>query len=166
MPLEMKQVAEYFGKQVLREVNEQEFFEKLSEVRAFVQNDRAILRAIHFFEEDARVPLEVKALQENNLTRFFELVKESGRSSYMYLQNVFSCQDVGHQELAVALALSEKVLDDQGAWRVHGGGLAGTIQAFVPADRLEAYRQTMDRCFGEGSCHVLFIRPVGGARLL
>lgn len=166
MPQEMKLIAQHFGKSVLRDVSPEEFFANIKAVRENCKNDRAVLRAIHYFEEDARVPLEVAALQENNLKRFFELVKESGRSSYMYLQNVFSCQDIRHQELAVALALSEKTLGHEGAWRVHGGGLAGTIQAFVPNDRLQEYRRVMDQCFGEGSCHVLTIRPVGGARLL
>ena len=143
-----------------------DFYQHIQAVRAQVQNDRALLRAIHFFEEDARVPLQVQALKDQDLSRFFELVIESGHSSFMYLQNVTSPSDIRHQSLALALALSEKVLKGRGAWRVHGGGLAGTIQAFVPLDLLDVYQQVMDDCFGAGSCHVLSIRPEGGVRLL
>ena len=166
MPAEMRQVAAYFGCEVLRQVDPADFYQHIQAVRAQVQNDRALLRAIHFFEEDARVPLQVQALKDQDLSRFFELVIESGHSSFMYLQNVTSPSDIRHQSLALALALSEKVLKGRGAWRVHGGGLAGTIQAFVPLDLLDAYQQVMDDCFGAGSCHVLSIRPEGGVRLL
>lgn len=166
MPAEMRQVAAYFGCEVLRQVDPADFYQHIQAVRAQVQNDRALLRAIHFFEEDARVPLQVQALKDQDLSRFFELVIESGHSSFMYLQNVTSPSDIRHQSLALALALSEKVLKGRGAWRVHGGGLAGTIQAFVPLDLLDVYQQVMDDCFGAGSCHVLSIRPEGGVRLL
>ncbi len=166
MPAEMRQVAAYFGAEVLRQVDPAEFYRRLREVRSQVQNDRAILRAIHFFEEDARVPLQVQALKDQDLKRFFELVIESGHSSFMYLQNVTSPSDIRHQSLALALALSENVLKGHGAWRVHGGGLAGTIQAFVPLALLETYQKVMDDCFGAGSCHVLSIRPEGGVRLI
>ena len=166
MPQEMKQVAAFFGKDVLREVDSGEFYRRIGEVRQALDNDRALLRAMHFFAEDQRVPLEVEALQRKDLHRFFELVRESGRSSYMYLQNVYSPSDIRHQSLSLALAVSEHVLAERGAWRVHGGGLAGTIQAFVPNDLLETYRGLMENCFGSGCCHELMIRPAGGVRLL
>ena len=166
MPSEMKDVAAYFGCDVLRQVDPDQFYRALPQVRKQIGNDRAILRAMHFFAEDARVPQQVQALKDHDLNRFFELIVESGYSSYMYLQNVSSPNNTANQALALALGLSEKMLKGKGAWRVHGGGLAGTIQAFVPQEMLQDYINMINHVFGEGSCHVLTIRPMGGVQLI
>ncbi|MFR0977946.1 MAG: hypothetical protein ACLSFJ_00350 [Holdemania filiformis] len=142
-----------------------EFYRRLREVRLrFRTTVQSCGRFISL--RKTRGPLQVQALKDQDLKRFFELVIESGHSSFMYLQNVTSPSDIRHQSLALALALSENVLKGHGAWRVHGGGLAGTIQAFVPLALLETYQKVMDDCFGAGSCHVLSIRPEGGVRLI
>ncbi len=164
VPVEMRAVAALFGKEVLREVDEEEFYARLGEIYPKVSN-RAVVRAIHFFSDNARVPMQVEALRKGDFERFKELIIESGRSSAMYLQNVFASSDPEHQGLSVALALSERMLAGSGAWRVHGGGFAGTIQAFVPDDRLEAYRTGIEGVYGGGSCHVLSIRPIGGCEI-
>lgn len=161
---EMESVAEYFGGKVLRDINENEFYKNIGEVRAKL-GDRPVLRAIHFYEDNARVVKEVEALQNNNFGEFKKLVIESGYSSYMYNQNVFAPKQPNIQPVSVALALSEKILKGKGAWRVHGGGFAGTIQAFVPNELLDTYKSQMEAVYGEGSCHVLSIRPVGGAEI-
>ena len=127
--------------------------------------DRAALRAMHIFEDNRRVEKQVAALRAGRFDEFLRLVNESGRSSWLYLQNVVPAGAVRHQELAVALALAAHLLQGRGACRVHGGGFAGTIQAFVPLDMLEALRRGMEAALGEGSCHVLSIRPEGGILL-
>lgn len=162
--LEMESVAAQFSKKVLREVDEKEFFAKIPELREAV-GDRAVLRAIHFYKDNERVLREVDALKKNDFEKFKQLVIESGDSSYMYNQNVFATKQPEIQPVSIALALSEQVLDGKGAWRVHGGGFAGTIQAFVPNDLLDEYKSTLEAVFGEGSCYVLAIRPVGGAEI-
>jgi galactokinase len=124
-----------------------------------------VLRAIHIFEDNRRVTEQVQALRAGDFERFLQLSKASGRSSWMYLQNVIPAGCTTHQELAVALALAEKLLDGRGAFRVQGGGFAGTIQAFVPLDMLDAFRSGMEAVLGAGSCHVLNIRPEGGILL-
>lgn len=164
IPTEMRAVAACFGKEVLREVDEDEFYARLGDIHSKV-SDRALVRAIHFFSDNARVPMQVAALRGGDFERFKELIIESGRSSAMYLQNVFASSDPEHQGLSVALSLSERMLAGCGAWRVHGGGFAGTIQAFVPDSKLEAYRAGIESVFGEGSCHVLSVRPVGGCEI-
>ena len=164
IPRDMKAVAALFGKEVLRQVNPAEFFARLSEVRAAV-GDRAVMRAMHFFTDNQRVTDQVSALKAGNFEEFLRLVNESGRSSWLYLQNVVPAGYTAHQELAVALALADHLLDGRGACRVHGGGFAGTIQAFVPMDMLEDFRAGMEAVLGEGSCHVLSIRPEGGILL-
>ncbi len=164
VPAEMKQVAAFFGKEVLRDVDEEAFYEKLPEVRAQV-GDRPVLRAIHFFEENRRVDREVAALEAGDFEAFLNEVRDSGNSSYKFLQNVFSPAHPERQGVSLALALSEKVLKGRGASRVHGGGFAGTIQAFVPNDLVEEYRETLDAALGEGSCHILFVRGVGGTKI-
>ena len=121
-----------------------------------------MLRAIHFYLENDRVPQQVAALQEGNFDRFLARVKESGYSSYMYLQNVVPAGYVKQQDVGLSLALCEHYLQGRGAYRVHGGGFAGTVQAFVPMDMLETFRQGIDAVLGEGACHVLSIRPQGG----
>ena len=162
--LEMESVAAQFSKKVLREVDEKDFFVKIPELRKAVGH-RAVLRAMHFYKDNERVLREVDALKKNDFEQFKKLVIESGDSSYMYNQNVFAVKQPEVQPVSIALALSEQVLDGKGAWRVHGGGFAGTIQAFVPNELLEEYKTTLEAVFGEGSCYVLAIRPVGGAEI-
>ena len=162
---EMEQAAEVFGKNVLRDVDETEFMRNISLVREKV-NDRAVLRAMHFYAENKRAEAEVKALESGDFNAFKELVTESGRSSYMYNQNVFTTKDVAHQGVSLALAMCEYLLKGKGAWRVHGGGFAGTVQAFVPVDMLDDFCEKIEEVFSKGSCHVLSIRPFGGIKLL
>ena len=162
---EMEQAAEVFGKNVLRDVDETEFMRNISVVREKV-NDRAVLRAMHFYAENKRAEAEVKALESGDFNAFKELVTESGRSSYMYNQNVFTTKDVAHQGVSLALAMCEYLLEGKGAWRVHGGGFAGTVQAFVPVDMLDDFCEKIEAVFSKGSCHVLSIRPFGGIKLL
>lgn len=162
---EMEQAAEVFGKSVLRDVGETEFMRNISLVREKV-NDRAVLRAMHFYAENKRAEAEVKALESGDFDAFKELVTESGRSSYMYNQNVFTTKDVAHQGVSLALAMCEYLLKGKGAWRVHGGGFAGTVQAFVPVDMLDDFCEKIEAVFSKGSCHVLSIRPFGGIKLL
>lgn len=161
---EMEAVAGCFGKNVLREVDEEEFKKNIPAVREKV-GDRAVLRAMHFFADNARVLKEVDALKKGNFDEFKSYILESGDSSYKYNQNVFSTKKPLEQPVSLALALSESILKGKGAWRVHGGGFAGTIQAFVPNEILEDYKNAMESIFGEGSCYVLIIRPVGGVEV-
>ena len=161
---EMESVAQCFGKTVLREVPEADFYAALPSLRKKV-GDRAILRAMHFYADNARVLKEVAALRAGNFESFKQYIRESGFSSFMYNQNVFSVKKPQEQPVALALAVSQQVLEGRGAWRVHGGGFAGTIQAFVPLDLLEAYKSAMESVFGAGTCYVLSIRPVGGVEI-
>ena len=161
---EMEAVAGVFGKNVLREVDEEEFKKNIPAVREKV-GDRAVLRAMHFFADNNRVLKEVDALKKGNFDEFKSYILESGDSSYKYNQNVFSTKKPLEQPVSLALALSESILKGKGAWRVHGGGFAGTIQAFVPNEILEDYKNAMESIFGEGSCYVLIIRPVGGVEV-
>ena len=161
---EMEAVAAFFGKKVLRELDKQTVFENAADIRAAV-SDRAVLRAIHFFNDDERVVKEVEALENGDFGQFKKLTIESGRSSYMYNQNVYACSAPLSQPLSLALAVSEELLKGKGAWRVHGGGFAGTIQAFVPNEMLDEYKNTMNTIFGDDACYVLSIRPMGGAKL-
>ena len=165
IPGELKQVCAYFGKEVLTQVPEAEFYAAIPALRKCCP-DRAILRAIHIYQDNARVPQQVQALREGNFDKFLTLVKQSGHSSYMYLQNVIPAGYIEHQDVAVALALCEHYLQGRGAYRVHGGGFAGTVQAFVPFDLLEAFRSGLDAALGEGACHVLSIRPQGGVEMV
>ncbi len=161
---EMESVAQCFGKTVLREVPEADFYAALPSLRKKV-GDRAILRAMHFYADNARVLKEVAALRAGDFESFKQYIRESGFSSFMYNQNVFSVKKPQEQPVALALAVSQQVLEGRGAWRVHGGGFAGTIQAFVPLDLLEAYKSAMESVFGTGTCYVLSIRPVGGVEI-
>lgn len=161
---EMESVAQYFGKKVLREVSEAEFYGEIAAVRKRV-GDRAVLRAMHFYADNARVLKEVEALRTGDFEAFKQYILASGNSSYMYNQNVFSVKKPQEQPVSLALAISQRVLEGRGAWRVHGGGFAGTIQAFVPLDLLEIYKSEIERVFGEGACYVLSIRPVGGTEI-
>ena len=164
IPREMGAVAAFFGKQVLREVDEAALMENLPRLRTAV-GDRAVLRALHFFAENRRVALQADALAAGEFDVFLELIRQSGRSSWELLQNITPTGAVARQEMAVALAVAERALDGRGACRVHGGGFAGTIQVFVPLDRLAYFREQVEAALGEGSCHVLSIRPVGGTVL-
>ena len=164
VPQEMRAVAAFFGKEVLREVSERQVLDQLPALRAQV-GDRAVLRALHFFADDVRVEGEADALARKDMDAFLALVKESGRSSWEFLQNITPAGAVGEQAMAVALAVAERALKGRGACRVHGGGFAGTIQAFVPLDILDAFRAETEGALGAGSCHVLSLRPVGGAVL-
>lgn len=161
---EMESAAEVFGKSVLREVDEDELMKNISLVREKV-NDRAVLRAMHFYAENKRVDAEIAALESGDFEQFKKLVIESGRSSYMYNQNVFTASDVKHQGVSLALAMCEYLLAGKGAWRVHGGGFAGTIQAFVPVDMLSDFCEKIEAVFSKGSCYVLSVRPFGGIKL-
>lgn len=165
VPAEMKEVAAQFGKQYLREVEQEEFYAHIGSLRGKV-SDRAILRAIHFFDDNERVKQQTDALKKGDMQDFLDLVNASGRSSFEHLQNVYSPSHPSEQGIALALALSEKILSGRGAVRVHGGGFAGTIQAFVPHDLLECFKQEIESVFGAGACHILSVRPVGGTRIL
>ena len=165
VPKEMKEIAAYFGKTVLRDLTEEDLVASIPLLRA-QYSDRAILRALHFFAENRRVAKQVEALSAGDLNAFFANVIASGRSSYCYLQNVYTTKNVEEQGLSLALCLSERLLaDKKAAWRVHGGGFAGTVQAFVPAAHVASYRGAMDAAFGTGACMVLRIRPVGAIKL-
>lgn len=164
IPAEMKKVAGFFGKEFLRDVEEKEFYERLGEVRK-VTGDRAVLRAMHFFDDDRLAVEEAEALRAGDFDSFKKMIRSSGRSSLGRLQNVFASVAPAEQGITLALALTEKVLGEDGAFRVHGGGFAGTIQAFVPLERLEEYRSALEGVFGKGSCHVLSVRPFGGVKV-
>ena len=164
IPGELAQLCQFFGKKYLREIPKAEFVQKIPELRGKV-TDRAILRAFHIYQENDRVRQQVEALRWDDIDAFLDLVKESGRSSWMYLQNITPAGAVKHQEVAVALALCETYLKGQGAYRVHGGGFAGTVQAFVPLDMLDSFKASIEEVLGENSCHVLNIRQQGGIRV-
>ena len=165
VPAEMKSVAACFDKEVLHEVPEEDVLSHASYIREKC-GDRAFLRAIHFYEENKRVKKEVKALTDNDIKEFLTTVKNSGDSSYKYLQNVYTNHQVDKQNMSIALMLSEMALGDNGVARVHGGGFAGTIQAFVKNDAVAEYKTKMDEIFGEGSCNVLKIRKYGGIKVM
>ena len=165
IPEEMKRVAAYFGKEILKQVDKNEVYTNIPEIRQ-VAGDRAVLRAMHWFEETDRVIDQVNALEEENFEEFKKLIKSSGDSSFKYLQNVYSVKNLSRQEMAVGLALSDVILKGKGVSRVHGGGFAGTIQAFVPNDIVDIYKKNMEDIFGEDACHVLKIRKYGGMKVL
>lgn len=164
IPAEMKEVAACFGREVLSQVSPEDFRIALPHLHGRV-SDRAILRAAHFFGETRRAEQQAQALEKGDFPRFLELVRQSGLSSFRWLQNIFAPQDPTHQPVSLALLASEQVLGERGACRVHGGGFAGTIQAFVPDDLLCQYEKAMEDLFGPGSCHRLAIRPWGGVCL-
>ena len=165
IPEEMKEVAGFFDKAVLREVDKDDFYLNLPKIREIL-GDRAVLRAMHLFEENKRVDEQVKALEDGDFETFKKLIKESGNSSFKYLQNVYSNHDLNNQSVSIGLAMSDISLGDRGVSRVHGGGFAGTIQAFVPNDIVGMYKKNMEHVFGEGACHVLKVRPYGGLKVL
>ena len=161
---ELRAVCRVFGKEVLREVPEEAFLAELPQVRK-ATGDRAVNRAFHVYGENRRVREEVQALRSGDFQRFLTLVRESGRSSAMYLQNIIPTGSTAAQELMVTIALCERMLEGRGAVRVHGGGFGGTAQAFVPLDMLDGFRDRVEASLGRGCCHVVRIRPAGGIRL-
>ena len=164
VPGEIKAVAAQMGKEVLTQIDEADFYANVPALRKAC-GDRAVMRCIHFYQENARVPKQVEALEKGDFDAFLQLIKESGHSSWMYLQNVIPAGYKAHQDVAVALGLAEHYLQGRGACRVHGGGFAGTIQAFVPMDILDSFVAGMDAALGQGACHVLSIRPQGGVEM-
>lgn len=164
IPAEMKSVAKFFGKSELRDITREELIEKLPEVRRAC-GDRAAARAFHFLDDNLRVGREAEALKKGDIEAFLRLITESGNSSFKYLQNVFAVKNTAEEGLVIGLYMSESILGGRGAVRVHGGGFAGTIQAFVPADLADEYSRKMEALFGEGSCYRLYIRPVGGTEV-
>ncbi len=161
---EMEAAAAVFGGKVLREVDENEFYKNIALVREKC-GDRAVLRATHFYNENHRVDRLKAALSAGDFDAFKATIIESGHSSYMFNQNVFSTKNTAAQPVSVALCVCERVLGGKGAWRVHGGGFAGTIQAFVPDSALDGFKAEIEAVFGEGSCHVLKIRNAGGTKV-
>ncbi len=166
VPYEMKSVAKYFGKEYLRQLDKETVLANVEKLRE-ATGDRAILRAIHFFNENERVTTQADALRAGDVAKFLDYVIKSGNSSFMYLQNVFTTKNVAEQGLSLALAITDSTLNGKGcAYRVHGGGFAGTIQAFVKLELVEEYRKAIDSAFGQGACHVLRIRPDGAIKVL
>lgn len=161
---EMESVAEKFGKKYLRDVDEKEFYNSIPLLRKSC-SDRAILRSAHFFSENRRVKQETEALLNEEFEFFLDLVRKSGNSSADLLQNLYSITNFKNQEIPLAIMISKKILGSYGAVRVHGGGFAGTVQAFVPVEKTEEYKKEMTRIFGEGSCLKLHIRPFGGLKI-
>ena len=162
--LELKAICDHFGKEVTNEIPEDEFYAAIPVLREKC-GDRAVMRAIHEYNENRRVVKQVAALESGDFDTFLRLTKESGYSSWMYLQNVIPAGYVKAQAMAVALGLCEHYLAGRGAYRVHGGGFAGTVQAFVPHDILDSFVAGIDAALGEGACHVLSIRPQGGVEM-
>lgn len=161
IPTEMKAVAAHFGHEVMRDVTMAELLGEAKTLREKV-GDRAIIRAMHFINENERVKAQSSALKSGNIHAFLELVNASGSSSFKYLQNVYTTKNVHEQGISLALAIAEQTLDGEGACRVHGGGFAGTVQVFCPKAKVPALKAAIDTAFGEGSCVTLFIRPFGG----
>lgn len=162
--LEMNSVAEFFGESVLRRVKESDVFDNIANIRKKT-GDRAVERAIHFYNENKRVERLADALSKGDFDEFKNIIVESGRSSYMYNQNCFTLSNPSEQPVALALCISEEILKGKGAYRVHGGGFAGTVQAFVPVRDTEAYVSAMRRVFGENSCYILKVRSHGGCEI-
>ena len=162
---EMGAVAAYFGQKFLRDVPEADFHAALPALRASC-GDRAVLRALHYYEDDRRAVEEAEALAEGDFPRFLALVNASGLSSALHLQNTWSISDPRQQAIPVCLAVGRELLEGTGAIRVHGGGFAGTIQAFVPNDKLVSFKTGMEALLGPGKCHILHIRPQGGIKII
>lgn len=165
VPQEMKNVAKLLGHDVLVDVSYEDLVANMAAIRE-VLGDRALLRALHFINENKRVPQEVEALKNDDLDTFLKLITASGNSSYKYLQNVYTNHDIKHQNVSIALCVSEMVLGANGVSRVHGGGFAGTIQAFVKNEFVDEYKNALDNVFGNGSCCVYKIRKYGGIKLI
>lgn len=161
---ELKNVCAVFNKKWLREIDESDFLSNIKEVRE-KRGDRAVLRAFHVYEENKRVNKQVEALKNNNFDEYLRITKESGRSSWMYLQNVIPCGSSDKQALGYALGVCEKILGTNGVCRVHGGGFAGTLQAFVKDNFVEEFKNSVDEILGQGACHIMHITPFGGRKL-
>ena len=161
---EMEQIAKFFDRKYLRNVNESEFDRSIRELREAC-SDRAVLRAMHFFEENRRAQRESAAFQDENIEFFLSLVRQSGESSEALLQNLYSVKRPTEQAIPLAIAVSKRTLNGKGAVRVHGGGFAGTIQAIVPTAEIDHYKSQMEALFGKGCCYVLHIRQAGGVQL-
>ena len=166
VPPEMKAVAGFYGKENLREVEFQDFLRDIRKIREALHNDRALLRAYHFFKENERVSYILSNLKNEDIDTFLYNVQESGNSSFRFLQNVYPSSEPHEQGVSLALALSEEILDGEGASRVHGGGFAGTIQAYVPVRLREKYIKAMENLFGEGCSTVIAIRSLPVGRVL
>ena len=166
IPTEMRTVARFFGKDYLRDVDPALFRDNLGQLRKAILNDRAVLRAHHFFNENDRVDSMMRALREHDFKEYLSLVRQSGDSSFRYLQNIFSPKAYDEQGIALALAMAESFIGDDGAFRVQGGGFAGTIEAYVPIDRTQAYFRYMEAVFGQGCCTVLAIRNLPTMRVM
>jgi len=164
IPGDMKRIAGYYGCSVLREIDVAQFRKDIPLLRKEF-GDRAVLRALHFLAENDRVLDQAAALKAENFEEFLSLVNQSGNSSFKYLQNVYCCIAPNEQGLSLALNESERILAGRGACRVHGGGFGGTIQAYVPNELVEEYRENIDAIFGEGSCKTLLVRPYGAIKL-
>ena len=164
IPGELKEICDCLGREVTTEIPEEEFYAAIPKLRETC-GDRAVMRAMHEYNENRRVPEQVACLEKGDFQGFLSLLRESGFSSWMYLQNVIPAGYVRQQPVAVALGLCEHYLRGKGAYRVHGGGFAGTVQAFVPFELLDSFRAGIDAALGEGACHVLSIRPQGGVEM-
>ena len=164
IPGELKEICDRLGREVTTEIPEEEFYAAIPKLRETC-GDRAVMRAMHEYNENRRVPEQVACLEKGDFQGFLSLIRESGFSSWMYLQNVIPAGYVRQQPVAVALGLCEHYLRGKGAYRVHGGGFAGTVQAFVPFELLDSFRAGIDAALGEGACHVLSIRPQGGVEM-
>lgn len=164
IPMEMRQVAKLLGTEVLGQADGTKFIQKIAEIRSVV-GDRPVLRALHFFRDNQKALDEAESLKNGDFQRFLTLVGASGLSSVMYLQNVSVEGSVQNQEVQYALAVCDLLLQGQGAFRVHGGGFAGTVQAFVPKELLEGFKKGVESMLGAGCCHVLSIRNAGGVEL-
>ena len=164
IPGELKEICDCLGREVTTEIPEEEFYAAIPKLRETC-GDRAVMRAMHEYNENRRVPEQVACLEKGDFEGFLSLIRESGFSSWMYLQNVIPAGYVRQQPVAVALGLCEHYLRGKGAYRVHGGGFAGTVQAFVPFELLDSFRAGIDAALGEGACHILSIRPQGGVEM-
>ena len=161
IPSEIKEVSKLLGVEYLADSSMDKFLANLPEIRATVKNDRAILRAFHFYNEDRRAVEEKEAVKNKDIKGLLKLMKESGRSSFEYLQNVYPASIPSAQPIAMGLALADHFLKDDGAYRIHGGGFGGTIQVIVPKDKLSDFKKLMEPVFGDDSLLVVKVRPIG-----
>ncbi len=161
---ECRDVSQALGVRFLRDAAESSFYSQLPQLRKTC-SDRAILRALHFFNEQKRVEGQKAALESGNFEAFLKLVDASGCSSYDYLQNLYSPSNASEQGLSLGIAFTKQFLKEKGACRVHGGGFAGTVQCYIPTDLVAHYKSYIEKIFGDGSCHILTVRPVGGYEL-